>query len=78
MAKEEPYPLFPLRVGDFIMSRNGKIKKMILSVSGFLGIGDRLVAVPFKSLQIRVKGDIIYRGRIWDQHHWRYPFIRRY
>jgi len=47
-------------VDDLIMSRNGKIKKVILSVGGFLGMGDRLVAVPFKSLQIREKGDIVY------------------
>jgi len=47
-------------VDDLIMSRNGKIKKVILSVGGFLGIGDRLVAVPFKSLQISEKGDIVY------------------
>jgi sporulation protein YlmC with PRC-barrel domain len=47
-------------VDDLIMSRNGKIKKVILSVGGFLGIGDRLVAAPFRSLQIRGKGDIVY------------------
>ena len=47
-------------VDDLIMSRNGKIKKVILSVGGFLGVGDRLVAVPFKSLQIGEKGDIVY------------------
>jgi sporulation protein YlmC with PRC-barrel domain len=47
-------------VDELIMSRSGKIKKVILSVGGFLGIGDRLVAVPFKSLQIREKGNIVY------------------
>ena len=47
-------------VDDLIMSRNGKTKKVILSVGGFLGIGDRLVAVPFKSLQISEKGGIVY------------------
>jgi sporulation protein YlmC with PRC-barrel domain len=47
-------------VDDFIMSRNGKIKKVVLSVGGFLGIGDRLVAVPFRSLQI-TGGDIFYK-----------------
>jgi sporulation protein YlmC with PRC-barrel domain len=47
-------------VDDLIMSRNGKVKKVILSVGGFLGIGDRLVAVPFKSLQISEKGGIVY------------------
>jgi sporulation protein YlmC with PRC-barrel domain len=47
-------------VDDLIMSRNGKIKKVILSVGGFLGVGDRLVAVPFKSLQMDEKGNIVY------------------
>jgi sporulation protein YlmC with PRC-barrel domain len=47
-------------VDDLIMSRNGKIKKVILSVGGFLGVGYRLVAVPFKSLKISEKGDIVY------------------
>jgi sporulation protein YlmC with PRC-barrel domain len=47
-------------VDDLIMSRNGKIKKVTLSVGEFLGIGDRLVAVPFKSLRISEKGDIVY------------------
>ena len=47
-------------VDDLIMSRNGKIKKVVLSVGGFLGIGDRLVAVPFKSLKINEKDDIVY------------------
>jgi sporulation protein YlmC with PRC-barrel domain len=47
-------------VDDLIMSRNGKVKKVVLSVGGFLGIGDRLVAVPFKSLQIGEMGDIVY------------------
>ena len=47
-------------VDDLIMSRIGKITKEILQVGGFLGIGDRLVAVPFKPLQIGEKGDIVY------------------
>jgi sporulation protein YlmC with PRC-barrel domain len=47
-------------VDDLIMSRSGKIKKVVLSVGGFLGIGDRLVAVQFRSLRINEKGDIIY------------------
>lgn len=47
-------------VDDLIMSRSGKIKKAILSVGGYLGIGDRLVAVSFKSLQINDKGGITY------------------
>jgi len=47
-------------VDDVIMSRNGKIKKVILSVGGFLKIGEKLVAVPFRPLEINDRGDIIY------------------
>jgi sporulation protein YlmC with PRC-barrel domain len=47
-------------VDDLIMSRSGKIKKVILSVGGFLGVGYRLVAVQYRSLQINEKGDLIY------------------
>lgn len=36
IAADEPYLFFASRVDDLIMSRNGKIKKMILSVGGFL------------------------------------------
>jgi sporulation protein YlmC with PRC-barrel domain len=47
-------------VDDLIMSRNGKVKKVILSVGGFLKIGEKLVAVPLRSLQITERGDILY------------------
>jgi sporulation protein YlmC with PRC-barrel domain len=47
-------------VDDLIMSRNGKIKKVVLSVGGFLKIGEKLVAVSFRSLKVNDKGDIIY------------------
>jgi sporulation protein YlmC with PRC-barrel domain len=39
-------------VDDLIMSRNGKVKKVILSVGGFLKIGEKLVAVPFRDCQV--------------------------
>ena len=47
-------------VDDLIMARNGKIRKVVLSVGGFLEIGERLVALPFKSLQINEKDVIVY------------------
>jgi sporulation protein YlmC with PRC-barrel domain len=47
-------------VDDLITSRNGKIKKVILSVGGFLGVGNRLVAVSFKSLRMGKKSEIVY------------------
>jgi sporulation protein YlmC with PRC-barrel domain len=48
-------------VDDLIMSRRGRIKKVILEVGGFLEIGYRLVAIPFRSLQIDKKGDVLYK-----------------
>ena len=47
-------------VDDLIMSRSGKIKKVILSVGGFLEIGDRLVAIPFKQLHMGEGGELTY------------------
>jgi len=48
-------------VDDLVIRRNGKIKKVVLSVGDFLGVGDRLVAVSFSSLKIDEKGNILYR-----------------
>jgi sporulation protein YlmC with PRC-barrel domain len=47
-------------VDDLIMARSGKIKRVVISVGWFLGMGERLVAVPFRSLRINEKGNIIY------------------
>jgi sporulation protein YlmC with PRC-barrel domain len=47
-------------VDDMIMSRNGKIKEVVLSVGGFLGTGYRLVAVPFKALRKSAQAGILY------------------
>lgn len=47
-------------VDDLIIRRNGKVKKAILQVGSFLEIGDRLVAVSFRSLKISDKGAILY------------------
>jgi hypothetical protein len=37
---------------DIILSPDGKATYAILEVGGFLGIGERLVALPFESLKI--------------------------
>ncbi len=47
-------------VDDLIMSRNGKIKEVVLSVGGFLGTGYRLVAAPLKALRKGVGGELRY------------------
>jgi len=38
-------------VDDLIVTRNDRVMYAVLSVGGFLGVGDKLVAVPFASLQ---------------------------
>jgi sporulation protein YlmC with PRC-barrel domain len=61
-------------VNDLIMSRNGKIKKVILSVGKFLETGEKLVAVPFGSLEENNKG-VIYRvTREQIKHHPRFNY----
>lgn len=50
-------------VDDLILHRDDKVLYAVLSVGGFLGIGDRLVAVPFDELKIGVKevdGLVVY------------------
>jgi sporulation protein YlmC with PRC-barrel domain len=49
-------------VDDLIMSRNGKIKKVILLIGEFLQTGKRLVAVPFESLKGSDEGHIVYNA----------------
>jgi sporulation protein YlmC with PRC-barrel domain len=49
-------------VEDLIMSRNGKIKKVILSVGEFLQTGEKLLAVPFRSLKRSNEDHIVYNA----------------
>jgi sporulation protein YlmC with PRC-barrel domain len=49
-------------VDDLIMSRNGKVKKIILSVGEFLQTGEKLVAVPFRSLKGSEEGHLVYNA----------------
>jgi sporulation protein YlmC with PRC-barrel domain len=54
-------------VDDLIMSRTGKIKRVILSVGWYLGVGDKLVSLPFRALRMNEKGNIVYnvsRGQL--------------
>ena len=51
------------KVDDLILQKGDKVLYAVISVGGFLGIGDKLVAVPFDTLKIgskEVKGLIIY------------------
>lgn len=40
------------KIDDIIISADGKNPFVVLSVGGFLGIGDHLVALPYDSLKI--------------------------
>ncbi len=45
------------KVDDLLVSRSDRVMYAILSVGGFLGIGNRLVAVPFQALQPKPNDD---------------------
>ena len=47
------------KIDDVIVSRDGKTPFVILSVGGFLGVGSRLVAVPFSSMRLTTAGAML-------------------
>jgi sporulation protein YlmC with PRC-barrel domain len=46
------------RVDDFVIQRD-RVLMTIINVGGFLGIGGRLVAVPYSSLRMTPKGMVL-------------------
>jgi sporulation protein YlmC with PRC-barrel domain len=40
-------------VSDLVIDKSGQVKVVIVSVGGFLGIGDKHVAVPWNQLEVR-------------------------
>lgn len=52
-------------VDDLLITRDGRVGQAVLSVGGFLGIGDKLVVVPYA--QIDKKGDTLIFDRSADQ-----------
>lgn len=46
------------RVDDFVIQRD-RVLMTIINVGGFLGIGGRLVAVPYSSMQMTSKGMVL-------------------
>ncbi|MBS0251979.1 MAG: PRC-barrel domain-containing protein [Proteobacteria bacterium] len=44
-------------IEDIILKPDGTMDEAVLSVGGFLGMGDKYVAVPFSSLKIGRDGD---------------------
>ncbi|MCX5496471.1 PRC-barrel domain-containing protein [Kaistia dalseonensis] len=53
-------------VDDLILTADEKVPFAILSVGGFLGIGTKLVAVPYSSLDTTQKGKTILPGATKD------------
>ena len=47
-------------VTDLLMGSDGKISTAIISVGGFLGMGEKEVAVPFSSLHVTRKDNSWY------------------
>lgn len=48
-------------IDDLLINRNDNVPYAVLSVGGFLGVGNKFVAVPYKSLHI-VKDKIVLPG----------------
>ena len=40
-------------ISELIVDRNGNIEAVVVGVGGFLGIGEKHVAIPFKSVELR-------------------------
>jgi sporulation protein YlmC with PRC-barrel domain len=40
---------------DMLMDKEGKVEALIIGVGGFLGIGEKDVAVPFKTVEFKTK-----------------------
>jgi hypothetical protein len=50
-------------IDDVIINRNGKVEQIVLSVGGFLGIDEKLVAMPFKLLKVTDIGVVYHVSR---------------
>jgi sporulation protein YlmC with PRC-barrel domain len=58
-------------VDDILIDRNGSIKALVIGVGGFLGIGAKDVAIPFKQFQVVAgtegKADVLTLSMTKDQ-----------
>ena len=48
-------------INDLLMDKSGSIKAAVISVGGFLGMGARLVAVPFDKIKFSTE-PVAYTG----------------
>lgn len=46
-------------IEDIILKADGSMDEVVLSVGGFLGIGDKYVAVPFSDLKVTRSGSSV-------------------
>ena len=56
--KEDVYDAKDAKIGDVedvLLDKNGKVDAVILGVGGFLGIGEKDVAVPFNAIRVTEK-----------------------
>ena len=44
-------------INEVILSRDGKVVAVVVGVGGFLGIGEKDVAIPFNAIEIQAKDD---------------------
>ncbi len=47
-------------VNDLLLDTNGRVQAVIVGVGGFLGVGEKDVAVPFESLEVAEKDGDTY------------------
>jgi sporulation protein YlmC with PRC-barrel domain len=47
-------------VADVLLSSDGKVDALIVGVGGFLGIGEKDVAVPFQSIKHEMRDNKVY------------------
>jgi sporulation protein YlmC with PRC-barrel domain len=52
-------------IDDLLMTREGQVSHVVIGVGGFLGIGDKLVAVPFN--EIKTQGNAFLLDRNAEQ-----------
>ena len=45
------------KLDDLLVSKNDRVLFAVLSVGGFLGMGDKLVVVPYNSIQVEQDGN---------------------
>lgn len=55
------------KVDDVIITKDGSHQFAVLSVGGFLGVGDHLVAVPYETLRFTADNKIMLNGATKDE-----------